>query len=67
MPAGKIIKAARNLEGMSLLEFGAKSGLHYSVLSQIEHGWRIPTPDQMKKIESALPNLKKVERILKDE
>lgn len=55
------IKLARVLEGLSQLELAARSGIHVTIVSQIEHGWRNPTPDQAEKLERALPALKRAE------
>ena len=59
------IKIARALEGMTQLELAARAGIHVTVVSQIEHGWRVPTPDQLSKLKRALPRLKEVETLLK--
>lgn len=53
-------KLARFLLGESQLQVAARAGIHVSVLSQLENGWRNPTPDQIQKLERALPNLQEV-------
>ena len=51
-------KLARMQEGKKQMEVSIQTGIHYSVLSQLENGWRNPTPDQLRKLEKALPKLK---------
>ena len=51
------LKVLRVLEGISQLELAAKTGIDVSVISQLENGWRIPKPDQLKKLAEVLPEL----------
>jgi transcriptional regulator with XRE-family HTH domain len=56
---------ARHLEKKSQLQVAAESGIHVSVVSQLENGWRIPTPDQLKKLKKALTRLEEAEVLVK--
>ena len=46
---------ARFLIGLSQKEFAKEVGISTSVISEIENGWRIPKPQELKKIQKVLP------------
>lgn len=56
-------RLARMREGKKQIELAKQIRIHYSILSQIECGWRIPTPRQLKKLMKALPELKEAEAL----
>ena len=56
-------KIARVLLGKSQLQVAAESGIHTSIVSQLENGWRIPTPSQVERLRRVLPNLDQVEKL----
>lgn len=53
-------KLARMYEGMLQIELAKKAGIHVSILSGFENGWRIPTPRQLKKLKRVLPRLEEL-------
>jgi hypothetical protein len=42
------------------IEVSKQTRINVSLLSQMENGWRIPTPNQLKRLMKALPKLKEV-------
>ncbi len=57
-------KIARILAGKKQIEISQKTKIPVSTLSQIECGWRKPTPQQLAKIKKALPSYDKAVEIL---
>lgn len=55
------IRLARMQEGMLQIELAKKAKIHVSILSQLENGWRNPTPRQLKKLKRVLPGLEEAE------
>ncbi len=56
MPIKKTpLKVARFLAGITQKEFAKETGISTSVISEIENGWRIPKPQELKKIRRVLP------------
>jgi transcriptional regulator with XRE-family HTH domain len=51
-------RLARMRLGKKQIELAKQIGIHPTILSQFECGWRIPTPRQLKKLIKALPELK---------
>ena len=49
------LKKARFLAGMTQREFAEKVGINPSIISQIEQGWRVIKPEELRKIRKALP------------
>ncbi len=57
-------KIARIIAGRKQVELSKKIGIPARVLSEIENGWRIPNPRQLKKLQEELPELAQVNGIL---
>ena len=53
-------RLARMREGKKQCEIAKRARINVAIISQIECGWRIPTPRQLKKLVKALPELKEV-------
>ncbi|MDP2971704.1 MAG: helix-turn-helix domain-containing protein [Deltaproteobacteria bacterium] len=53
-------RLARMQEGKLQIEIEKQTGINHCILSQMENGWRIPTPNQLKRLMKALPKLKEV-------
>ena len=51
------LKDARYLRNMTLMKLGKLTGVHYTIISNYEMGYRKPTTKHIKKLERAL-NLK---------
>jgi len=61
---GKLFKMARILDGKSQTEIAAQVQIPVSVLSQFENNWRILRPEQLSRLEKALPSLGKIKALL---
>lgn len=53
-------RLARMRQGKKQIELAKQIGIHPTIISQFECGWKIPTPRQLKKLEKALPELKEI-------
>ena len=51
-------KLARIEEGKKQIELSVQTGIPIATLSQLENGWRNPTPEQLRKLMGALPKLR---------
>lgn len=54
-------KLARMQEGKLQIEIAKKARIPVATLSQLENGWRNPTPRQLKKLKRVLPRLEEAE------
>lgn len=52
-------KLARIEEGKKQIELSIQTGIPPCTISQLENGWRNPTPDQLERLAKVLPTLKK--------
>jgi transcriptional regulator with XRE-family HTH domain len=57
-----IFRFARLLTGSSQKQIAKKARLGGSTLSQIENGWLIPKPHQLKRLKRVLPQIERIER-----
>lgn len=55
------LKKARFNAGMTQREFSKKVGINPSTISQIEQGWRIIKPEELKRIRRVLPQFEILE------
>jgi transcriptional regulator with XRE-family HTH domain len=55
-----VFKLARLEKGITQLQLAKETGIYHSRLSEIECGWRIARPDELTRLEKALPKLKEL-------
>jgi transcriptional regulator with XRE-family HTH domain len=55
-----IFKLARLERGITQRWLSRETGIYHSRLSEIENGWRNVRPDELAKLENALPKLKEL-------
>ena len=53
-------RLARIFSGKKQIEVSRETGIPVSILSQLEMGWRNPTPGQLEKLRTVFPQLGKL-------
>lgn len=50
LPAGALIRAARRGQNLAYIDVAERTGIPVRILAEIEHGLRLPQPEQVRKI-----------------